>query len=1072
MQQGMLFHTLYAPELGAYFEQLVRTLSGDLNVSAFEQAWQQVVDRHPILRTAFTWEDSSEPYQIVLQQLNVPLKQYDWRKLSSVEQQQQLEAYLDADREQGFDLSQAPPMRLTLTRIAENIYHFIWSFHHILLDRWSVSLLLNEVFTFYKAIHQNQNIPWGSSRPYRDYIAWLQQQDLSQAELFWRQKLKGFTAPTPLPVDQAVGSLPGQEIIYDEQQVRLSVAVTTALQFLAQEHRLTLNTIVQGAWALLLNRYSGEEDVIFGATVSGRPAALPGVESIAGLFINTLPVRVQVSPDDTLLPWLKRLQDQMVELRQYEYSPLVEIQGWSEVPRDLPLFNSILVFENIAANVSLDELSETLSIRTIHSGVSRTNYPLAVLALPDSELLLQITYDRKRFDPPAITRMLGHFQSLLEEFVANPDKRLTTLSLLTEAERHQLLVEWNNTGTDYPKDQCVHQLFEAQAKRTPDAVAVVYEDEQLTYHELNHRANQLARYLQTQGVGPEILVGLCVERSLEMIIGLLGILKAGGAYVPLDPAYPTERLAFMLKDTQASLLLTQHRLVKDPLETDTAVTCLDTDWKTIDKEPTRNLDTKMGPDNLAYVIHTSGSTGQPKGVQIHHRGLTNFLSSMHHRPGLTGQDTLLAITTLSFDIAALELYLPLIVGARVVVVSREVASDGNMLLETLTNSGATVIQATPATWRLLIEAGWKGSPQLKILCGGEPLPQELANQLLERGNTLWNLYGPTETTIWSTIKQIQPEQEKISIGRPIANTQIYILDAYLQSVPIGVPGELHIGGDGLARGYFNQLELTEEKFIPNPFSSNPKSRLYRTGDLARYLAQGNIEHLGRIDYQVKIRGFRIELGEVETVLDQHPMVQASVVVSRKDRTGDKRLVTYIVSKQGEAPTVSNLRDFLKKKLPDYMLPSNFVMLDSLPLTPNGKVDRKALPSPDQTRPELKETFIAPRTPCEEIVTGIWTDILGLEQIGIHDNFFELGGHSLLATQVMSRIRDAFQIELPLRIFFEAPTVAELSKIVLANAKEPGQIEKNARILKKIEAMSTEELQQTLQYKRKARSNEG
>lgn len=1038
MQQGMLFHSLYTPASGVYVTQMCFDLRG-LNVSAFAQAWQQVVNRHPILRSAFVWEKLPQPLQIVGRHVKLPWKEQDWQGVSPIEQQERLKTLLNADRQRGFELSKAPLMRLSLIQLTKSTYHCIWSHHHLLLDGWSLPLIFKEVIAYYEAFCQGQNLSLERPRPYRDYIAWLQQQNMSQAEVFWRERLKGFTAPTPLRVDRVSRRLPDQEEGYDVQEIRLSAA-TAALQSLAQQQHLTLNTLVQGAWALLLSCYSGEEDVVFGATVSGRPSALVKVESMVGLFINTLPIRVQVTPEEFLMPWLKQIQAQQAQARQYEYSPLVDIQGWSEVPRDLPLFESLVVFENYPVEAHLRERVSDLEIDNVRA-FEKTNYPLTVVAMPGSELVLRILYDCRRFDEATITRILGHLQTLLEGMVTAPDLRLANLSLLTANERHQLLV-WNDTWADYPQDKCIHQLFEAQVEQTPDKVAVVA-DKQLTYRKLNQRANQIAHYLQQLGVGPEVLVGICMERTSYMVEGLLGILKAGGAYVPLDPAYPKERLAFMLEDARVSVLLTQARLVES-LPNQVPVICLDADCEKIAQQSEENPDSGAKPNNLAYVIYTSGSTGKPKGVQILHSSLVNFLSSMRLSPGLTNQDTLLAVTTLSFDIAALEIYLPLIVGARVVIVSREVASDSAQLSQLLTNSGATVMQATPVTWRLLLAAGWQGNNQLKILCGGEALSRELANQLcvsevrgdrVLRCHSLWNLYGPTETTIWSTIHQVQSGDGLVPIGRPIANTQAYILDQRLQPTPVGVPGELYIGGAGIARGYLNRRELTTERFISNPFTDKPGASLYKTGDLARYLSDGNIEFLGRIDHQVKIRGFRIELGEIETALEEYPGVQQTVVLAREDNPGNQRLVAYVVSCAEQTLTVSKLRDFLKKKLPDYMVPSTFVLLSSLPLLPNGKVDRRALPAPDTTRIEGKAVFVAPRTPVEEALTNICAEVLTLEEVGIHDNFFELGGHSLLATQLISRLRDTFHVELPLRRLFESPTMAELSECI--EAVRPG-----------------------------------
>ncbi|MFN6488341.1 MULTISPECIES: non-ribosomal peptide synthetase, partial [unclassified Nostoc] len=705
--------------------------------------------------------------------------------------------------------------------------------------------------------------------------------------------------------------------------------------------------------------------------------------------------------------------------------------------RDLshtPLFQVMFVLQN--APISELELAGlNISLSNTQSTTAKFDLTLSMQNTP-SGLVGAWGYNTDLFDERTIERMNGHFVTLLESIVAKPEERIYQLPLLTPREQQQLLFDWNDTKSTYPQDKCIHQLFEEQVERTPNAVAVVFDNQQLTYYQLNCRANQLAHYLQTLGVKPDVLVGICVERSLEMVVGLLGILKAGGAYVPLDPDYPQDRLSFILDDAALPVLLTQKSLLESLPKHTAQVVCLDSDRQFIAQHSPENLHSVSKPENLAYVIYTSGSTGRPKGVEVNHNGVVNFLASMSHSLGLTACDTFCAVTTISFDIAALELYLPLMVGAKVLVVSREVTSDGTRLLLELQHSGATVMQATPATWQMLLASGFSTQQlKMKILCGGEALSTPLAHQLLETGNEVWNLYGPTETTIWSSIYQLKNESTQIEarsattpIGRPIANTQIYILDTQLQPVPVGVPGELYIGGAGLAKGYLNRSELTQEKFIPNPFEETGASRLYKTGDLARYLPDGNIEYLGRIDNQVKIRGFRIELGEIETVLSQYPHVQANCVIAREDNPGDKRLVAYVVPHQHSTPTINELRQFLKAKLPDYMVPTAFAILESLPLTPNGKIDRRALPAPDFKSQRI-DKYLAPRNPIEELLAQIWAQVLKLELVDINDNFFELGGHSLLATQVVSRIRSIFKVELPLRELFARTTVAELAPAI-------------------------------------------
>ncbi len=612
----------------------------------------------------------------------------------------------------------------------------------------------------------------------------------------------------------------------------------------------------------------------------------------------------------------------------------------------------------------------------------------------------------------------------------SPEEKISDLSCLVEKERQNVLYKWNDTAVKYPKNNCVHELFEVQVAKTPDAVAVRFKEQYLTYAELNKRANQLARYLQRLGVGPEVVVGICLERSPEMIVALLAILKSGGAYVPLDIKFPKDRLGYILDDAQINFLLTEEWLEDQLPEHQAQVVYLNEVQKTISSESAENLPKLTTSENLMYILFTSGSTGRPKGVEILHRSVVNFLTTMAQQPGMTDKDVILSITTLSFDIAVLEIYLPLIVGAQFVIASSEVTANGAKLLELLNSSDATIMQATPATWRLLLSAGWTGSKHLKILCGGEALPKILATQLLKRCKELWNLYGPTETTVWSTAYLVKDETKSAIVGRPIANTQIYILNQNLEPTPIEVPGELFIGGDGLARGYLHRVDLTTEKFIPNPYSKNPEAKMYRTGDLARFLADGTIEFLGRIDHQVKIRGFRIELGEIETVLSQHSVIREAVVVPQEYDSGDKRLVAYIVPQQKlQLPTSKELYKYLKGKLPDYMVPSAFVFLDALPLTPNNKLDRRALPKPDKSNLNLEERYLAPQNDLEIKLVNIWEKVLGIKPIGIMDDFFSLGGNSLLAASLVAEIQNIFGITLSPAIFFETPTIERLASIL-------------------------------------------
>jgi amino acid adenylation domain-containing protein len=1037
-------------------EQIVCALHEGIDAPAFEQAWGRVIGRHPVLRTSFRWQGLEQPIQEVRRYLRCPMEQADWCGLPEEEQEARLDDYLRTDRRIGFELNKAPLMRLVLFRCAEADYKFIWTFHHALLDGRSFPLVLREVFAFYEALRQGQDLQLDHPRPYRDYIEWLQKQDLSRAEAFWRHLLKGFVPPAPLMATKASAGLVGEEVSHGVQQVQLSAELTSALGSLAQQHQVTFNTLVQGAWALVLSRYSGQEDVVFGATRACRRSALEGVgtESMVGMFINTLPVRVRARPEMPVLALLRELRTQSLAVRDYEHTPLVNIQKWSGVSRGAPLFESILVFERYQLGAVLRAQEGDWEHREFRV-LAQTNYPLTCVCRGDTRRLLRLVYDRRRFEDAAISRMLGHLQTLLEGMVDNPEQPISAMPLLTEAEHHQLVYEWNGIKTDYPQGQCVHQLVEVQAERAPNAVALVSDDGELTYQEVNCRASQLAHHLQTLGIGPEMIVGIFMERSLEMVIALLGILKSGAAYLPLDPAYPKERLDFLLTDARVPIILTQGKLVTKLPSNQTKVLCLDADWDAIALQPAENLTSQVTADNLAYVIYTSGSTGRPKGVQIGHKGLLNLIFWHRQAFSISPADRATLVAGPAFDASVWELWPYLSAGASIHIPSEEIRVSPERLRDWLVSKDITIgYLPTPLAEAMLL-LRWPREAGLRILLtGGDRLHHYPSPGL---PFALVNNYGPTENTVVTT-SGLVPSKDRVEeqaaetpcIGRPIANTQVYLLDQHLQPVPIGAPGELYIGGDGLARGYLNQPKLTAERFTPNLFSHEPGARLYGTGDLARYRPDGSIEFLGRTDNQAKILGFRIELEEIEVVLAQHPTVQEAVVIAREDRPGDKHLVAYIVPFETQVPSVTELRLFLKQKLPEYMVPVAFVMLPAFPLTPNGKVDRRALPAPDSSQRVMNEDFVSPRSHTEQVLADIWAEVLALEKIGVYDNFFESGGHSLLATQVISRLHEAFQMNLPLRSLFERPTVSSLAEYIetirwLANPLEaPYKTEMDSR----------------------------
>lgn len=1014
-QQGLLFHTLYAPDSGVYCDRYNITLKG-LNISAFEQAWQQVVKRHAVLRTSFFWEEVDEPIQVVHRQVALSLTQYDWREIE--EQQQKLAAFLDVEQKRGFELANPPLMRLTLIQMTENSYQFIWVNHHLLLDGWSRFVLFKEVLELYQALCNNQNLYLKPAFPYRKYIAWLRQQDLAQAEAYWRQALKGVTSPTPLAVSKFGVDLAHE---YCDRQIDLSPADTEQIKALAQQHQITLNTLIQGAWALLLSRYSNENDVVFGANTSGRPANLIGVESAIGLFVNTLPVRVKMKRCDRLIPWLKNIQAEQAQARQYEYSPLVQVQGWSDVPKGVPLFQSFIAFENYPVDASLRQGKGSLEIGAVDA-INRNNYPLTLIVAPGEQLRLQTIYDRSYFDDEAISRLLGHLQTLLIGMVANPQQQLKDLQLLTQTER-QSIHKWNNTYTEYPL-KCLHQLVEQQVEKTPDAIALRFADENLTYQQLNNRANQLAHYLQQLGVKPETKVGICIERSLEMVVGISGILKAGGAYVPIDPDYPAQRQLFMLQDCKTNVLLTQDKFTAT-LPKSLQVICLDADWKAIAEQPTHNLNTNVTPENLAYIIYTSGSTGKPKGAMNTHIAVANRLLWMQATYQITPCDRLIQKTPFSFDVSVWELFLPLLAGACLVIAQPGGHRDSSYLVNLIAQEQITTVHFVPSMLRIFLQETQleKYISLQRVFCSGEALSFDLQQTFYQHLNAqLYNLYGPTEAAIevtaWTC--QNQSTEPVVPIGYAIANIQIYILDANLNLVPVGVPGDLYIGGIGLARGYCDRPDLTAEKFIPHPWSQKPGMRLYKTGDIARWRSDGSIEYLGRSDNQVKIRGFRIELGEIEAALSSFPEVRETVVVVREDIPGEERLVAYVV-----ADKISNFRQLLSDKLPEYMIPAAFVQLPTIPLTANGKIDRQVLPVPD-ARAELTK-FVSARTPIEAKLAAIWAEVLHLEQVGIYDNFFELGGDSILSLQAIAKAKQA-DIQLTPKLLFSHPTIATLATV--------------------------------------------
>ncbi len=1023
LQQGMLFETLYAPASGVYVIQFCLRLEAGLQVSAFRQAWQEVLNHHPILRTLFIWQREKAPLQLVRRAVALPWTELDWQGV--VDEEQALQAWLTADRQRGFVVEEAPLLRCTLMRLRNGQQLFVWTHHHLISDGWSMPLLLQELVVRYRAASQGQAVAVASVRPYRDYILWLRRQDRPRAAAFWQAQVAHFTAPTALGVARGELVRGTEEASYATVSYPVVGELTARLTAFAQQQQLTLNTVVQGAWALLLGRYSGTEAVLFGATVAGRPATLAGVEAMVGLFINTIPVAVSLPATATVLPWLQQLQQTQAQAQEYAYLPLTEIQGWSAIPRGVPLFDTLLVFENYPVDTA--PLEDGFALVKAVDSQEQTNYPLTVGVAPGAELRFTFSYDTRRFGADTIARLFGHLQTLLAGMIDNPHQCLPRLPLLTAAEEEVLLRGWNATAVAYPSE-CIHARFAAQVQHTPGAVALWYGEAQLSYGALEARANQLAHYLQGLGVGPNVLVGLCVERSLDMVIGLLGILKAGGAYVPLDPTYPAARLAFMLADAAPPVLLTQAHLVATLPPVAGQLLCLDRDWPLIATQPTTPPVSAVTPDHLAYVIYTSGSTGQPKGAMNAHRGVMNRLLWMQETYGLQPDDCVLQKTPFSFDVSVWEFFWPLLTGASMAIAAPEGHKDPSYLTKLIRQYQVTTLHFVPSMLNaFLLADGMAGCDSVRrVICSGEALPYELQQRFFRQSDAeLHNLYGPTEAAVDVSFWACRPESKYLSvpIGRPVANTQLYILDPYLQPVPIGVAGELHIGGVQVGLGYLHRPALTAEKFIADPFRAG---RLYKTGDLARYLPDGNIEYLGRLDHQVKIRGFRIELGEIESLLATYPGVQESVVLAREDIPGDQQLVAYLVLSATDPLDLEAVRRYLQATLPDYMVPNAFVVLPALPLSPNGKLDRKALPAPERSSPFAGKVR-SPRDAIEQQLAIIWMELLACSAVDIEDNFFALGGNSLLAIRLVAALQNHFGQTLPLASLFAQPTIRQLAE---------------------------------------------
>jgi len=1015
-------------------------LQGKLQIDLLEKSLNEIIKRQESLRTTFTLLEG-KPVQVIIPTFDLSLAVIDLQKLVPVERESKIQQLATQESQKPFNLSQLPLWRCQVLRLEAEEHILLLTLHHIIADEWSVEVLLRDLAAFYRGFG-TKKLPSFGDLPiqYKDYTYWQQQwltgERLTTQLTYWKKQLEDAPAILQLPTDYLRS--PVQTYRGAQESLELAKPLTEALKKLARQESVTLFMLLLAAFKVLLHRYTGQEDILVGSPIANRNR--DELKRLIGFFVNTLVLRTNLEGNSSFQELLSRVRRVALEAYTHQDLPFDKLVEAIQPVRDVsytPLFQVSFVLRN---PLELGEIPDlTLSSFNVESTKAQFDLSL-IVELNKDNAIASFEYNTDLFDKSTITKMLAHWQNLLERIIVNPQAKLSELSLLSDTEKQQILIKWNNTQVNYPQDKCIYQLIEEQVERTPDNIAVVFENQHLTYRELNNKANQLAHYLQSLGVKPDVVVGISTERSLEIVIAILAIFKAGGAYLPLDPSYPKERLAFMLADAQVGILLTQNHLVETlPSLQHTQVIRLDRDTLIFTTHQSqKNPISEVKPESLAYVIYTSGSTGIPKGVLNTHLGLVNRLLWMEDEYNLTPSDSLrerfadrvLQKTPFSFDVSVWEFLWSLFTGVSLVLAKPEGHRDSGYLVDLIAREQITTLHFVPSMLQVFLE-----EPQLekcrslkRVFCSGEALSLRLQERFFERLDAeLHNLYGPTEAAIDVTYWRCQSNSDRsfVPIGRPIANTQIYILDQYLQPVPIGVVGELYIGGMGLARGYLNRTELTEEKFIANPFKQG--ERLYKTGDLARYHRDGAIEYLGRIDHQVKVRGFRIELGEIETVLNQHPTVRETVVIAWGETFEERQLVAYLIANGDRQLTTNELRNYLKDLLPEYAIPAVFIWLDNLPLLPNGKINRRALPVPEKSRPTLTEIYKPPNSEIERSIATIWQEVLNLEKVGINDNFFDLGGHSLLMVQVNQKLNAALNRNLSVVEMFQNPTISALAR---------------------------------------------
>ncbi len=1052
MQLGMLFQSLLAPASGAFVEQLAVRLAGTIMPSHFERAWQTVTDRTPALRTSFHWGDLDKPVQVVHRRVRVQVDHLDWRGIPATGRNTQLQTHLRTERVRSFDLDQAPLMRITLVQSSATETWFVWSFHHLLLDGWSSQLLLQDVVDQYRALVSGEKYTQPERPPVSGYIAWLQSQSEAEAEAFWRRELQVFTIPTRIGIGRTrvPVELDGND---GEWTFALSERDSETASTFARTHRITLSTLVQGAWALLLARYSGESDVVHGVVVSGRPPELPGVEAMIGLFINTLPVRVAVSSDQPVVTWLQRLQTHHLEMTRYQYVSSLQLQQWSEIPSGTRLFDTVVVFENFPTAVKRDAESSSPSEEPVSSG--HTDVPITLVVIPGKSIRMKLLYDHRRFEAREIEQVARHLTQIIRKLAASEHTLLRDISSLTDIERHRILTEWNETTSPGYDDVPLIELLGRQAEQTPNAVAFIEGTSRVSVATVHEESNRFANYLASLGVGPGTIVGVNGERSVQAVIAFLAVLKLRAVFLPLDPSYPRERLAYMVRDANAAVVLG----IDASLVSNTRVI----DWNEALQGAARfsaeSPASHASPEDIAYIIYTSGSTGRPKGVAVPHRVLLNRLTWMWREYPFSPDEVGVMKTALNFVDAFWEMLGGLLQGVPAVIAPQKVVTDPNAFIDLLAHHSVTRLWFVPSFLEMVLESCPNIGRRLPALrfwsSGGEPLSADLYRRFQRAvpHGVLYNVFGASE--LWDATvfdpERDGPVTDCVPIGRPIANTQVFILDAQHQPVPIGVTGTLHIGGAPLARGYVNRDELTRQRFISDLFNNEAGARLYDTGDLARYRPDGVIEYLGRRDLQVKLRGFRVEPTEIETLIDSYPAVRESVVVSRQTKYGDRRLIAYVVPRDGDRDT-GKLIAHLAEWLPPFMMPA-VTWIDAIPMTPSGKRDRNRLAESSLEPTASSATVTSSMSTLEMGIVRHFCEVLGIENVGLTDDFFaDLGGHSLLATRLLARLRESTGIDVPLRTIFDAPTPATLGAAIERISGDRGIDAETESILAEIAAL--------------------